>query len=102
MSNATPNEWDLLPWGDRGDELPRLSLRTNTAHHATHYARDPNRACVYLLHGHQTAIQTPDWEALVSVFKQTRCTGCSDRTPRNGGTAIPVQGQAEGKGDGHE
>lgn len=77
--------------------LELVQDRTHAAHPATHYARDPNRACMCLLHGHQTAVQTPDWEALISAFRQTRCAGCPDRSPRDGGTAALGMGQAEEK-----
>jgi hypothetical protein len=54
----------------------------HTLHPSTLYREDPNRCCMCEKHGYKSAIVNPDWNTVISAFKQTYCAGCPDREPK--------------------
>jgi hypothetical protein len=59
-----------------------------TENPTTRYRIDPDRHCQCDLHGYESAIGIPNWQTVISAFKQTYCNNCSDRSPKS------PQGQA--------
>lgn len=49
---------------------------------STYYKNDPERLGVCLKHNYKSILRDPDWIAVLSAFKQTYCSNCPDREPK--------------------
>ncbi len=50
-------------------------------HPATHFRTDPTRFGMCNLYRYRSTLGNADWRAVISVFKNTYCNGCPDRSP---------------------
>ena len=55
----------------------------HTSNPLTHYAHDPMRYCYCERYKVASKISDTDWEILIETFKETYCSGCSARSPKD-------------------
>jgi hypothetical protein len=71
---------------ERRDWCRHLQLHqelSHTQHPETAYQADPERICVCTRLGHHSNIAHPDYETVITAFKQNYCNGCAHREPRH-------------------